>query len=136
MILVDTNVLIDALDGRSRWARWSTEQLGQAAAAGGFINAVIAAELGARFSSLSSLASALEALEMPMIAFDIAAAFRAAEAFRQWIANGGRRGAMLPDLIIGGQAAVLGARILTRDPRRFRRYFPELQLITPEGNHG
>ena len=37
----------------------------------------------------------------------------------------------LPDFFIGAHAAILGAPLLTRDPRRYRSYFPTLELIAP-----
>jgi predicted nucleic acid-binding protein len=37
----------------------------------------------------------------------------------------------LPDFFIGAHAAVEGAELLTRDPRRIRAYFPTVTLISP-----
>jgi predicted nucleic acid-binding protein len=38
---------------------------------------------------------------------------------------------VLPDFFIGAQAAVRGWPLLTRDARRFRTYFPTLDVLTP-----
>lgn len=38
----------------------------------------------------------------------------------------------LPDFSIGAHAAVAGIPLLTRDPRRYRRYFPGPEIIHPE----
>jgi len=38
---------------------------------------------------------------------------------------------VLPDFIIGAHAAVQGWPLLTRDTRRYRRYFPTVELISP-----
>ncbi|HRO58698.1 MAG TPA: hypothetical protein PK177_05945 [Burkholderiaceae bacterium] len=38
---------------------------------------------------------------------------------------------VLADFFIGAHAAVLGSGILTRDPRRYRSYFPRVPLVTP-----
>jgi predicted nucleic acid-binding protein len=131
MILVDTNILIDVLDQDENWAAWSIDALFRATGKGAFINAVVVAELGSRFDTAAALEATITKLGLPVAALDIAASFHAASAFRKWIASGGRRGAMLPDFLIGGHAVAAGAQILTRDPTRFRRYFPELDLITP-----
>src|SRR6476659_1846149 len=37
----------------------------------------------------------------------------------------------LPDFYIGAHAAVRGASLLTRDARRYRSYFPSLDVIAP-----
>lgn len=74
----------------------------------------------------------LDVLAIDVVPLDDRMAFRAGRAFEAFIRNGGRRGVMLPDLLVGAHAATLGATVLTRDPRRFRTYFPEVELITPE----
>lgn len=74
----------------------------------------------------------LDVLQIPVKPLTHEVAFRAGQAFKAWIRNGGRRGALLPDFVIGAHAFVTNSRVLTRDPRRFRTYFPELDLILPE----
>jgi predicted nucleic acid-binding protein len=39
---------------------------------------------------------------------------------------------VLPDLFIGAHAQVEKLPLLTRDTRRYRSYFPTVELITPE----
>jgi predicted nucleic acid-binding protein len=51
--------------------------------------------------------------------------------FQKYRAAGGRRTGVLPDFFIGAHAAVEGWPLLTRDPRRYRAYFPKLELIAP-----
>ena len=43
----------------------------------------------------------------------------------------GSRQQLLPDFFVGAQAAVLGCPLLTRDARRYRTYFPTVQLVSP-----
>lgn len=59
------------------------------------------------------------------------AAFLAGKAFRRYREAGGVRTAPLPHFYIGAHAAVAGYRLLTRDARRYRTYFPRLELIAP-----
>ena len=59
------------------------------------------------------------------------AAFLAGRAFVQYRRRGGARPAPLPDFYIGAHAAVAGYTLLTRDPLRYRHYFPTLKVVAP-----
>ena len=59
------------------------------------------------------------------------AAFLAGKSFLAYRRRGGRKRSSLPDFFIGAHAAVTGYRLITRDARRYRTYFPKLQLIAP-----
>jgi predicted nucleic acid-binding protein len=41
---------------------------------------------------------------------------------------------VLADFLIGAHASVLGLELLTRDVKRYRAYFPELALLTPDAS--
>jgi hypothetical protein len=57
--------------------------------------------------------------------------FLAGKAFLTYRRRGGVRRSPLPDFFIGAHAAIEGYQLLTRDPARYRSYFPTLPLITP-----
>jgi predicted nucleic acid-binding protein len=40
----------------------------------------------------------------------------------------------MPDFYIGAHAACRGYQLLTRDPARYRTYFPKLRIISPHMN--
>jgi predicted nucleic acid-binding protein len=42
----------------------------------------------------------------------------------------------MPDLYIGAHAALAGYRLLTRDVRRYRTYFPTIEIIAPAPSEG
>jgi predicted nucleic acid-binding protein len=132
VIFVDSNVAIDLLDARSRFHQWANDRADEALNKGLYFNHIVVAELSARAESVTELQRMLAVLAIPVEPLDDAIAFRAGQAFKNWIHNGGRRGAMLPDFLIGAHASVRKSRVLTRDARRFRTYFPELELITPD----
>ena len=55
----------------------------------------------------------------------------AAKAFERYRRAGGARRSPLPDFFIGAHAAVARLTLLTRDPKRYRTYFPKLRIISP-----
>jgi predicted nucleic acid-binding protein len=131
--LVDSNVLIDILSHDPVWADWSDAAVQRIGAAGPLvINEVIYAEVSARYSSIEILERELPADYFQREHTPWPAAFLAGKAFVEYKRRGGRRRSPLPDFFIGAHAAVAGLRLLTRDPTRYRSYFPTLELIAPE----
>ncbi len=132
--LVDSNVLIDVLAESPEWAEWSSGALRYAGAEGPLIvNEVIYAEVSYRYSRIELLD-----LELPIDQFQREhtpwpAAYLAGKAFVEYRRRGGPRRSPLPDFFIGAHAAIAGLRLLTRDPSRYRTYFPIVELITPDG---
>jgi len=131
-VLVDSNVLLDILTDDPAWADWSASQL---ALAGNIsrlvINPIVYSEISIRFSRIEELEDALprDIIEKEALPFE--AAFLAGKIFLDYRKAGGSKTSPLPDFLIGAHAAVLGYQVLTRDPRRFRTYFPTVQLIEP-----
>lgn len=137
MICVDTNVIIDVLASDVNWYEWSSHQIAAARKAGPLLcGHVVAAELSSRMSSPEELERTLGSLGIEVADLDMDAAFIAGHAHREYRDRGGKRESLIPDFLIGSQALSMGASMLTRDPRRFRSYFPSLPLITPENDHG
>jgi hypothetical protein len=60
------------------------------------------------------------------------ALFLAGKAFQQYRRAGGSRTGVLADFFLGAHAAVTGSPLITRDHRRYRTYFPRVELITPD----
>ena len=57
--------------------------------------------------------------------------FLAGKAFAGYRARGGKETAPLPDFYIGARAAVSGKTLITRDVKRYRTYFPTVELNSP-----
>jgi predicted nucleic acid-binding protein len=130
--LVDSNVLLDLATDDPRWGLWSAQALGAAADSGPLvINALVYAEVSIGFSTIEDLDDALpaDAIEREPLPYE--AAFLAGKAFLAYRQRGGNRSAPLPDFYIGAHAAVRQYRLLTRDAKRYRTYFPTVELITP-----
>lgn len=60
------------------------------------------------------------------------AAHQAGQAHLLYRRRGGMRERTLPDFLIGAHALVKGHTLLTRDARRYREYFPTLDIIAPD----
>ena len=132
MLLVDTNVLVDVLQDDPQWADWSISQMrAQASVHALIINPVIYAEISLSFSTLEALDRVVSTLALELQETPRPALFLAAKAFAQYRKRGGSRLQVLPDFFIGAHAAVAGCLLLTRDARRFRTYFPTLEVVAP-----
>jgi predicted nucleic acid-binding protein len=132
MTLVDSNVAIDVLTKDPIWLNWSVGALAKRVAFGALrINAVIYAELSIRMDSEAMLAEALARLKLELTPIPSQALFVAGKIFQRYRAAGGVRTGVLPDFFIGAHAQVAKWPILTRDVRRFRTYFPAVELIVP-----
>ena len=130
--LVDSNVLIDVLSRDPEWIEWSGAAVRRMGAAGPLvINEMIYAEVSARYARIEALERVLPADYFQREYTPWPAAFLAGKAFVDYRRRGGRRSSPLPDFFIGAHAAVAGLKLLTRDPTRFRTYFPTIELITP-----
>jgi predicted nucleic acid-binding protein len=96
------------------------------------INDVIYAETSVGFRNVGDFDAALAELGVAVMPIPRLALFLAGKAFTQYRRAGGTRTGVLPDFFIGAHATVEGIPLLTRDARRYRHYFPTVQLIAPE----
>lgn len=132
MIFVDTNVLLDVVTDDPKWAQWSQHQLDAAAFHDRLaINDVVYAELSINYPRIESLEAMIAVARLVIEPTPRAALFLAGKAYQRYRSAGGARTGVLPDFFIGAQASVSDAPLITRDARRYRTYFPKLELITP-----
>jgi predicted nucleic acid-binding protein len=130
--LVDSNVILDVLTEDPEWWDWSAAMLERAAESGHLvINPIIYAEVSAGFERIEDVDDALPAQYYRRVDLPWAAGFLAGQAFVRYRRRGGERRAPLADFYIGAHAAVSGLVLLTRDPRRYRAYFPTVRLMVP-----
>ena len=131
-VLVDSNVIIDVLTEDTAWSRWSSSALERCANEGAlYINPIIYAEVSIRFDTIEELEAALPRDAFRRLDVPPEAAFLAGKAFLRYRKRGGSRTSTLPDFFIGAHAAVSNLRLLTRDDRRYRTYFPTVTFISP-----
>ena len=132
--LVDSNVLIDVLRPRAdRWSEWARRWIAEARLAGSLvINPIVVAEVAFQFTDRSWFEAMFESPLWTKEALPFDACHPAATAHRQYRRRGGQRDRMLPDFLIGAHALIRGHRLLTRDARRYRSYFPDVSIIAPD----
>jgi predicted nucleic acid-binding protein len=132
MVFVDTNILLDVVIPNPDWVNWSASHLLQLARIHDLvINPIVYAELSVSFSSIAKVEASIADLDLKLHDMPREVAFLAGKAFARYRRNGGTRTSVLPDFFIGAHASVLTASLLTRDPQRFKTYFPTVHLITP-----
>jgi predicted nucleic acid-binding protein len=133
MILIDTNVLLDVVTDDPAWADWSQQQLNVAALRDRLaVNPVVYAEFSSRFRRIEDLDAMLAAVDIIVAEMPRSALFLAGQVFKTYRSRGGPRTSILPDFFIGAQAVVLGTKLITRDARRYKTYFPGIELIAPD----
>jgi predicted nucleic acid-binding protein len=130
--LVDSSILLDLLTEDPRWLEWSSDAVETAGNEGRLLlNPIVYAEVSVDFERIEDLDLAFPTQFFERVPLPWAAAFLAGKCFQQYRRRGGEKTSPLPDFYIGAHAAVAGVRLLTRDPRRYRTYFPKLPLISP-----
>ncbi|MES1244993.1 MAG: type II toxin-antitoxin system VapC family toxin [Acidobacteriota bacterium] len=132
-VLVDANVILDVATEDPLWSEWSATMLARCADSGLLIiNPIIYAEVSVGFDRIEELDEVLPADAFRRDPLPWEAAFLAGKCFLAYRRRGGARRSPLPDFYIGAHAAVKGLPLLTRDPRRYRTYFPHLSLLAPD----
>lgn len=131
-VLVDSNVILDIATNDPTWHAWSSRALESAADSASLaINPLIYAEISIGFERIEELEDAISSRLYRREPLPYEAAFLAGKAFLRYRRRGGAPTAPLADFYIGAHAAIAGFRLLTRDPRRYRTYFPTIELISP-----
>ena len=128
-VLVDSNIIIDIVRNDPNWADWSVDTLSLFKDAR--INSIIYAELCYPKSTPDDVDELLEKLELGYSELPREALYLASQAFRKYREAGGIKTSPLPDFFIGAHAAALDIPLITRDPTRYKNYFPMIKLISP-----
>jgi predicted nucleic acid-binding protein len=131
-VLVDSNIILDVLTEDRTWFSWSSAALAREADTSNLIiNPIIYSEISIRFATIEELEETLDPLVFRKEPIPWEAAFLAGKVFLKYKRRGGSRTMPLPDFFIGAHALIAGIPLLTRDKKRYRRYFPNLHLIAP-----
>ncbi|GAA6616023.1 type II toxin-antitoxin system VapC family toxin [Scytonema sp. NUACC26] len=131
-VLVDSNVILDVVTEDPQWFEWSAQMLAEYANRGILvINPIIYAEISVGFKQIEALEAVIPPEFFRRDSLPYKAAFLAGQCFLEYRRRGGERRSPLPDFYIGAHAVVAELPLLTRDVRRYRTYFPNVQLINP-----
>jgi len=127
-MILDSNVLIEIIQKPSSPLNdWLYEHRSNDL----HINPVIFAELAANFAMWEQLAGWLDCANIRIDPLTLAECHRAGLAHVEYRRRGGGRQTILPDFLIGAQAATRGWPLVTRDRKGYASYFPELTIIDP-----
>lgn len=129
-MILDSNVLIDLLDPEAPDAI-KQRIFALQASNRPCINEVIFAELSRGYASAEEVGLMLDGLGVAVERLTLNECHRGGLAFAEYRRRGGSRETILPDFLIGAQAEMRGWPLVTRDPKGFASYFPELEIIDP-----
>ena len=125
-------MLLDVITSDEQWADWSAEQIAAAMDSGrGVINPLIYAGVSVGYETIEELDELLPATDYEREPLPYVAGFAAGKAYLRYRRSGGDKRSPMPDFYIGAHAAIAGYRLLTRDVRRYRTYFPTIEIIAP-----
>ena len=129
----DSNIVLDLISGESVFSVWSRRMLEKCAQQGKLLtNAVVFAESSATFAAWQDAAKIFEDLEFVYEDIEKDVAHLAGRIHAEYRSKGGQRERTLPDFFIGAHAVISSSRILTRDVKRYRTYFPDVEVISPD----
>ena len=138
MILIDTNVIIDARDPASGFHLWAEDLLAHALSTeGAAVNAIILAELCVGQRNPEAIEREMRTRGVAVVDLPAAASALCARAYTHYRrtrrkSRGGEAPHMpLPDFFIGAHAELMGWKLATRDVERYRIYFRAVELIEP-----
>ncbi|RJX26541.1 MAG: PIN domain-containing protein [Desulfurivibrio sp.] len=131
-VFVDSCILLDLFTGDPRWANWSASVLGKYSQSNTlFINSIVYTEVSIGFNRIEEVEEAIEQAGVKVLEIPREALFLAGKVFLDYRRNKGTKSSTLPDFFIGAHAAVSSFDLITRDPARYKIYFPSITLICP-----
>lgn len=129
---LDTNVVIALLKPEDAHHAWSVAEVQRRKDDGPLVICdIVYCEVSVTLETRGDVDAALAELGLDRLPESDDALFAAGKAYKQYKANKGPKDGVLPDLLIGATAFCEEAPLLTADPRRYKTYFPELQIELP-----
>lgn len=131
---IDTSVILDVLQGDTRFGPTSAIVLRRVAAEGRLVVCTpVWAEVCAAYADARQAVAVLDRLGLELVPDDTEVAAAAGQAWRTYRRAGGTRRRVLADFLIGAHAAVKADRLVTRDRGFYRSHFHRLPIVDPSG---
>jgi len=132
-IFIDSCVLLDLFTDDPTWAEQSESVLEKHSLTNTlYINSIVYTELSMGFKKIEELEDAIDVLNLRVLEIPREALFLAGKVFLKYRKNKGTKTSPLPDFFIGAHASVSQLALITRDPSKYKTYFPQVKLIYPE----
>ena len=132
-VMVDSCILLDLFTNDPQWGDWSENILEAYSQTNSlYINSIIYTEVSIGLERIEVLEEAISDLGVKVLEIPREALFLAGKAFLKYRQNRGTKTSPLPDFFIGAHASVGKLGLITRDPARYKTYFPRVRLIIPD----
>ncbi len=132
-VLVDSCILLDLFTDDPVWGEWSEHILETHSQTNSlYINSMVYTEVSIGFERIEEWEEAISGLGLKVLEIPREALFLAGKVFLKYRKNKGTKTSPLPDFFIGAHASVSNLHLITRDPARYKTYFPRAGLIIPE----
>jgi predicted nucleic acid-binding protein len=129
---VDTNVLVYLLNENEELHDWARKAFEERKAHGPLIICdIVYSEFSAGMDTLEKTNEAVAELALERLRFTNETLFHAGKAYKEHKRRGGTRSNVLADFLIGAQAELEQAPLLTNNAKDYASYFPKMSIIQP-----
>jgi len=131
-VFVDSCVLLDLFTDDANWVDWSENVLEKYSQTNTlYVNSIVYTEVSIGFNRIEEVEKAISELDIKVLEMPREALFLTGKIFLKYRKNKGTKVLPLPDFFIGAHATVSKFDLITRNPSKFKTYFPQVKLITP-----
>jgi predicted nucleic acid-binding protein len=129
---IDTNVLVYLMEETSPFHEWAKQVVDERRNDGPIIACdIVYSEFSVAMNTKEDTDLAMDALAIERLPFTNDVLYHAGKAFKKYKSNGGAKNNVLADFLIGAQAAIEDAPLLTNNVKDYRSYFPDVTIIRP-----